>query len=332
MSITGLGPHGERAAPPSRITLSGADIDTARDGRFTVAVVLHTVESDYSKQTLSGIVGTLGNCATRVTEVVDCGFSPELQVSALERLSREPLDAIISIPVDNVAVADAHRLVSAAGKRLILHDNVPTGLLPGSDYTTLISADNFGLGLIGAELLSPFVDDGREVVILTYGVDFYATNERELAFGRWMRNNRPKVKVRTHRFSSLETVRETTRNLLGTHPALAGMFVVWDTPAMDAVSVLKDLGTSLPVTTVDLGRSAAISLAVDSPIIGIAAQQPYLQGVATAQAAILSMLGRTVPGWIALPGLAVTRQNVVESYQLVWNAAAPSEILETQIK
>ena len=60
----------------------------------------------------------------------------------------------------------------------------------------------------------------------------------------------------------------------------------------------------------------------------IGAQQPYLQGVAAAQTAILSLLGRPTPAWIALPGIVVTRANVVESYQRIWRKPAPQSVLQ----
>lgn len=329
MPITGLGPHGERAAPPSRVTLGDEDVAAARRRRFSAAVVLHTAESDWSKQQLAGLTGTLGGCGIVVSEVVDCRFEVDAQIAALDRLSRAPVDAIISIPVANAAVADAHRLVSGSGRKLVLLDNVPTGLLPGRDYASLVSADNFGLGLIAAELLAAEVGEGAEIALLTYGVDFYATNERDIAFSRWIRAHRPDLALRTVRFPSLEAVGETTRQLLRERPSLGGLFVVWDTPALAALTALEAEGRVMPVTTVDLGREAAIALASDGPLTGIAAQQPHEQGIAVAQAAVLAMLERPVPGWIALPGLAVTRANVAESYQRVWNTPAPPELLNS---
>lgn len=325
--ISGLGPHGERAAGPGRITLSDADIEAARGRGFSVAVVIHTLNSDWSRQSMAGIVGTFGQCGAVVSEVVDCGFDADAQIAALKRLSGEPIDAIISIPVANAAVADAHREVAQAGKKLILLDNVPTGLLPGRDYTSLVSADNFGLGLMGAELLSLHVAEGGRVGLLTYGVDFYATNEREIAFGRWIRAHRPDLQVTTRRFSSLETAGKTTEALIGEVADLAGLFVVWDVPAMGAIKALHRLGIRIPVSTVDLGREVAIDLAREGATVGIAAQQPHSLGVAAAQSAVLALLGLPVPGWTALPGVAVTRSNVIESYQLIWNTAAPAEIL-----
>ena len=142
---------------PGRLSLSEADAAIALGRRFSVAVVLHTATSDWSKQQLAGIVTTLGQYSAAVVEVVDCGFDSANQIAALERLSGEGLDAIISIPIGNTTVADAHRGVSRAGTKLVLMDNAPSGLIPGKEYVSVVSADNFGLGQIGAQLLSSHV-------------------------------------------------------------------------------------------------------------------------------------------------------------------------------
>ena len=97
---------------------------------------------------------------------------------------------------------------------------------------------------------------------------------------------------------------------------------------MIAAEVLRCQSRKIPIATVDLGEEAAIGLAHGAPFAVIAAQQPYLQGVAAAQTAILTLLGRLTPAWIALPGIAVTRGNVVESYQRIWRRPAPRSVLQ----
>jgi ribose transport system substrate-binding protein len=325
MSITGLGPHGERAVPADQIAISDADAEEARRRRFSVAVVLHTTTSDWSKQELAGIVTTLGRYSAAVVDVVDCSFSWQAQVTALRRLSQESVDAVISIPIGNIAVADAHRDLAHAGIKLVLMDNAPTGMLPLSDYVSVVSADNFGLGEIGAELLAPYVPSGGTAGILGYGVDFFATHEREIAFRRWMGSHRPDIELVRARFSDVSQVKESLGSLIDAHPELSALFAVWDVPAMRAVSELRARGLTLPVTTVDLGNEAAAELAWGRLIKGIAAQKPYDQGVALGLVTILALLERPTPAWMALPGLPVTRQNVLEAYQIVWHAPAPSE-------
>ena len=327
MPITGLGPHGEKASPPQLLGLSEAEMALVRERRFNLAVVLHTTSSDWAKQQLAGIVLTLGRYAAAVVEVVDCEFDYSTQINALERLAKEPPNAIISIPIGNAAVADAHRKVSRAGSKLILLDNAPTGLLPGTDYASVVSADNFGLGQIGAELLSPYLTPVDSVGIISYGIDFFATHEREIAFRKWMENHRPDVKIRTARFTALNLVAPMVDGFLAADPHIKGLFALWDEPAMQAVAALQSRSRDIPITTVDLGNAAATEMAGGGLIKGIGAQRPFDQGVAAATAALQSLVGREPPPWVALPGMAVTRSNVVEAYQTIWHAPAPKELL-----
>lgn len=327
MTISGLGPHGERAAPPERVSLLPDDRAAAKAAGWRIAVVLHTLESDWAKQQLAGMVGIFGDCGAAVIDVVDCAFSPDLQVAELDRLVALRPDAIISLPVANEQVAAAHRRVSEAGIKLVLLDNAPTGLLPGTDYTALVSADNFGLGKMAAAGLSPHIPNGAEVGILGFAADFFATNEREIAFTKWLQMNRPDITPRVRRFARIEDAADTADDLFSDHPGLAGLFVVWDTPALAAAARLTQRRPTLPMATVDLGEAAAIALARGDTLCCIAAQQPFLQGIAAAQTVVLCLLGRPVPAWIALPGIAVSRENVVETFQAIWRQPAPREVL-----
>ena len=328
MTITGLGPHGERASPPERVSLLPEDRSAAKARGFRVAVVMHTLDSDWAQQLLSGMVGTFGDCGTAVTHVVDCAFSPDAQIQALDGLLAQKPDAVISLPVANEEVALAHARLADAGIKLVLLDNAPTGLLPGRHYGTLVSADNFGLGKIAAMGLSAHLPQGAEVGLLGYAADFFATNERELAFAKWMRAHRPDVTIRQDGFGRIDEAAQRTKALLAANPDLAGLFVVWDTPALKAAEVLRHQSRQIPIATVDLGEEVAISLGQGSSFAVIAAQQPYLQGVAAAQTTILTLLGRLTPAWIALPGIVVTRDNVVESYQRIWRRPAPRSVLQ----
>jgi ribose transport system substrate-binding protein len=328
--ITGLGPHGEYAMPADQIALSEAEAVAARSGRFAIAVVLHTTSSDWSRQELAGIVAALGSYSAAVVEVIDCGFDMDAQRRGLRRLGGERLDAVISIPIGNAAVADAHRAISLANKTLVLLDNAPMGLLPGIHYASVVSADNFGLGVIAAELLSPYLPEEGVAGILTYGVDFFATNEREIAFRKWMGLHRPDVTLVRGKFTTIEEAGPAFDRLLAENDDLDGLFVAWDVPAISAVAAVRARGRSLPITTVDLGNAVALELTEGGLVKGIAAQRPYDQGAAAGVATLRALMGRPPPPWIALPGLAVTQRNVVEAYQVVWHAPAPVSLLRAR--
>lgn len=327
MNITGLGPHGECASDIRHLQLTTNDVTAARANKFKVSIILHSKTEEWSKQHLSGIIGVLGDCSAAVFDVVDCDFNAERQITQLERLIKEKPDAIISIPMGNVAVAEAFKKVEKAGIKLILLDNAPTGLLPGTDYMSLVSADNFGLGRIAAELLSPNVPHNNKIGILAYDIDFFATNEREISFRKWIGSERLDLTVKTTKFKDIDDAGNKALKLIHTHPDIQGLFVVWDTPALRVVESFKSNNIDIPITTIDLGYEAAIKLVKNDMIVGIGAQNPFAQGVAVAQITILALLGRQTPDWVALPGLSVTKNNIVESYQAVWRETAPKEII-----
>jgi len=236
-------------------------------------------------------------------------------------------DAIVSIPVDDTATADAHRAVGRAGITLVLMDNAPRGLQPGRDYATVVSADNRANGLIAAQAVSSYVPQGGTVGLIGFDADFFAVDERETAFKRWFTGNRPDAQVLQTDFHDPADAGEVAEKFLVAHPGLDALFVVWDTPAMEAVEVARRLGREIAIVTVDLGEQAAVELAAGGLIKGLGAQQPYDQGVAEALAALKALLGATPPAWVAVPALRVTRENVLEAYERVWHVPPPARLL-----
>ena len=151
-----------------------------------------------------------------MVEVIDCAFDVDRQIAELNG------------PIGSARAADAHRAIAAAGTKLLLLDNAPTGMLPGKDYVSVISTDNFGLGQIGAELLAGHVAQGGTVGVLAYGVDFFATHDREIAFRKWMATHRPDLSLVRGKFADVTQAKAATAGLLQGNPDLAGLFAVWD--------------------------------------------------------------------------------------------------------
>jgi ribose transport system substrate-binding protein len=135
--------------------------------------------------------------------------------------------------------------------------------------------------------------------------------------------------VHTHvlRFGAMGEAADLALRMIADHPDISGLFVVWDTPANAVAIRLQAEGHAPAMATVDLGEDVAIALAAGRPFVSVAAQQPFQQGVAAARTTILALLGRTVPAWIAMPGVAVARGNVADSFQIIWRKPAPREVL-----
>lgn len=190
-----------------------------------------------------------------------------------------------------------------------------------------MSADNFGLTKIAAAGLSGQLPQGAEVGVRGFAADFFATNGREIAFIKWLQANRMDVQAYVAGFARLDEDAAIGARFVPDLPKLAGLFIVWDTPAPAVSHKLCELGKSLPTATVDLGKVVVIDIARKGSVCCIEAQQHDQQGIAAAQTVIFSLLGRPIPAWFALPSIGVTRDNVVESFQTIWRQPAPKEVI-----
>ena len=324
-TVAGLGPHGERPATPDTIVLTPEMRDHARSRAFRIAIVLHTTASDWSQRQIAGITSVLHDAAAVVVDVVDCSYDASTQIAAIDALELQRPDAVISIPFGSGVVADAFHKLSTSGIKLIFLDNAPAGLLPDRDYASVVSCDNFGLGQLAAGLLSPYVPAQGKICVVAYKIDFFATAQREIAFRKWMRRERPDVTLTQVKFETPARVGDVIGPYLDRHPDVDGLFVLWDEVAVETLRFIKPLIKRPVMTTVDLGRAVAAALAEGSVLKGVAAQHPYEQGAAAALAAIVALVGASVPPWIVLPGLAVTADNVVAAYQTVGGTPSSPE-------
>jgi ribose transport system substrate-binding protein len=325
--VAGLGPHGERPSSPELLSLSADILESAKARTFRVAIVLHTTASDWAQRQVAGIKAGLGRAGAVVVSIVDCGYDAATQVAAIERLVQSRPDAVISIPVGSTAVAEAFGKLATAGIRLVLLDNAPSGLFQEIDYVSVVSSDNFGLGQIAAGLLSPHIPHNGTVCVVAYNVDFFATAQREIAFSKWMRRERPDIILTRLKFEVPGHAGDAVAPYLDSHPDLDGLFVVWDEPAVVCLPVVQGRFRHPVMTTVDLGIAIAEALCDGGIVKGVAAQRPFEQGEIAATAAIVALTGNPVPPWIVLPGLAVTAENVAEAYKHVGGAPASSELM-----
>lgn len=324
--LAGLGPHGEVATSAEDVTVPDALAEVARVASYSVGLVMHTTESDWALQQVAGISATLGKYGAQITSVVDCHYRADVQVDELRKMATMRPDAIISIPVDNVATAQAHLDIAREGIKLVLMDNTPVGMRAGRDYVTVVSSDNFGNGQVAAWTLAEYLPQQGVVGVVTFGVDYYATNEREIGFRKWMKENRADVTLRRVQFTELAAAGGVVLDFLAANADVAGLFVAWDEPAMRIARALRSTGHILPMTSMDLGNEIALEIVRGDIVKGVGAQRPYDLGRAEANAVILALAGGDVPPWIALPAFAVTAANLLSAYQAVWHRPAPEAV------
>lgn len=330
-TVLSKGPNGEEAVPASEISLTDAEIEQIRDMNATAAILMHYGGNDWATAQIAGLREQFGKMGIDVVATTDANFKPETQVANIETVLAQNPDIIVSLPTDPSATADAFRRATAQGVKLVFMDNVPQGFEPGTDYVSLVSADNYGNGVVSAHLMAQALGGQGNIGIVRHAADFFVTQQRYDAFKTTIQDNYPNIEiVEEQGIGGPDFAGEADRvasAMLTKNPDLNGIWAVWDVPAEGVISAIRTTGRDdVVVTTIDLGKTVAIELAQGGIIKGIGAQRPFDQGVTEAMLAGYALLGKEAPPYVALNALAVTQENVQDAWTTVYHQDPPNEI------
>jgi ribose transport system substrate-binding protein len=334
-SVLSTGPNGEKPTPASEVSLSAEELQQIKDKHATAAIVLHYGGNDWSNAQVNGLRNALGRMGIRVIAVTDANFKPEKQVSDIETVLAKKPDVIISIPTDPVATADAYRKAVRQGVKLVFMDNVPKGFIPGKDYVSVVSADNYGNGVASAHLMAEQLEGKGKIGIVFHEADFFVTKQRYEAFKKTIAGQYPDIKVVAEQGIAgpdfAGDAEKVASAMLTRYAGLDAIWAVWDVPAEGVLAAARANGRNdLDVTTIDLGQNVAIDMAKGGPIKGLGAQRPFDQGVTEATLAGYGLLDKKAPPYVAVNALPVTRSNLASAWKTVYHQGLPPKVVEAE--
>lgn len=329
--VLSKGPNGETATPVSQIKLSDQEISQIKAKNATAAILMHYGGNDWATAQIAGLKEQFGKMGIRVIATTDANFRPETQVANIETVLAQKPDIIVSLPTDPSATADAFRRAAAQGVKLVFMDNAPQGFKPGTDYVSVVSADNYGNGVVSAHLMADQLGGKGKIGIVYHAADFFVTRQRYDAFKKTIQDTYPNIQIVSEQgiggpdFSG--DADRVASAMLTKNADLNGIWAVWDVPAEGVVSAIRTAGRdNVVVTTIDLGKTVATDLAQGGIIKGVGAQRPYDQGVTEAMLAGYALIGKKAPPYVALNALPVTQQSVKQAWSTVYHQDPPNEI------
>lgn len=328
---------GTRGEDASVLTLTAEDEAALRNGDFTAAIVMHVLDASWPQQQIAGMQSVFDQYGIEIVSITGAGGRPEVQIENIENVIALDPDVILSIPVDPSAEGPAYKAIGENGIELILLDMIPAGLEHGTDYSCLVSSSSYGNGVSAADIMAAeFIERGMseaEVAVMKLNFSHFVTEERVRGFKERVAASYSWIEVVTEPDFPFDMpqVTEISSGMLAANPDLDGAFVIWMTPAMSLVAAAREAGRTgddFIITTVDLEEDGAMEIASDSYIKGTGAQDPYQNGVAEAMAACRAMLGYDNPSYVAVPGYAVNRDNIVEGYIAILGEDPPQQIVD----
>ncbi|MFC8501227.1 substrate-binding domain-containing protein [Pedococcus sp. NPDC057267] len=329
--ILGKGANGEEAATPDEAKLSDAEVAQVKAKNATAAIVMHYGGNDWSTAQVAGMKSEFARLGIKVIATTDANFKPDKQVSDIETVLAQKPDIMISIPTDPVATAAAYKKVAAAGVKLVFIGNTAKGMTVGKDYVSVVSADDYGNGVVSAHLMAKALGGKGEIGLVFHEADFFVTKQRYEAFKSTIAKDYPAIKIVEEQgiagpdfAGDAQTVASA---MLSKHPNLSGIWGVWDVPAEGIMAAARAAGrTDLKIATEDLGKNVAIAMAKNELVVGLGAQRPFDMGVTQVDLAAGALLGKKEPGYVAIPALPVEHSNVLEAWKQVYHQDAPADL------
>ncbi|GAA3116621.1 substrate-binding domain-containing protein [Streptomyces rameus] len=332
--VLSKGPHGENATPADDVALTAREIAKVKGAGATAAIVMHYTGDDWTSARIKGLRAEFARLGIRVIAVTDAGSDPGKQVSDLETIAARKPDVIVSIPTDEVATAGAYQAVARRGIHLVFMDNVPNGMQAARDYVAVVSADNYGNGVVAAHLMADALGGKGTVGAVYHQASFFVTAQRFQGFKDTIKRDYPKIRIVEQKGivgPDLAGDAQAAANaMLLKHGDLDGIWGVWDVPTEGILAAARSTDRdNLAVTTEDLGKNVAIALAKKNIVRGLGAQRPYDQGVTEARLAAYSLIGKKAPPYVALGALPVTHDNLLDSWRRVFHEQPPAEVRES---
>ncbi len=329
--VLGKGANGEEAAAPEDAKLSDAEVAQVKAKNATAAIVMHYGGNDWSNAQVAGMKSEFARLGIKVIATTDANFKPDKQVSDIETVLAQKPDIMISIPTDPVATASAYKKVAAAGVKLVFIGNTAQGMTVGKDYVSVVSADDFGNGVVSAHLMAKALGGKGEIGLVFHEADFFVTKQRYDAFKSTITKDYPDIKIVEEQGIAgpdfAGDAQSVANAMLSKHPTLAGIWAVWDVPAEGVMAAARASGRAdLKIATEDLGKNVAIALAKNELVVGLGAQRPFDMGVAQVDLAAGALLGKKQPGYVAIPALPVEHSNVLEAWKQVYHEEAPADL------
>ncbi len=332
--VLSKGPNGETPSPASVADLTPEEIAKVKGLNAKAAIVMHYGGNDWATAQINGLKSEFEKLGIKVIATTDANFKPDKQVSDIETVMSQNPNIIVSIPTDPVATASAYKKAAAAGTKLVFMDNIPQGLTAGQDYVSVVSADNYGNGVVSAHQMAKALGGKGKIGVVFHQADFFVTKQRYQGFKETITKEYPDIKIVEEKGIAgpdfAGDAQAAANAMLSKYADLSGIWAVWDVPAEGVMAAARAAGRpDLKIATEDLGKNVAIALAKDELVVGLGAQVPFDQGVTEARLAAGALIGKKAPAYVALSALPVDHSNVLEAWKQVYHEDAPKDIQDS---
>jgi ribose transport system substrate-binding protein len=226
------------------------------------------------------------------------------QKAMVEQVLKDRPDAVIFIPVDDVAMVGSVKKLNAAKIPIVLASNP----LPGS-FVTFVGADDFEIGYRQARYLFDHLG-GKGRIVVIEGVPAAPTNRERLRGYRRAFAEFPGIEVLGSGIGNYQQpdARRVMQKFLVDHPEIDGVLSANDGMALGALEALKEVNRTAVVIGIN-GILPAVKAIERGEILASVDFNMFKIGCTATRAALRHLKGEPLSDRIMLPAEIIDKTN-----------------------
>lgn len=286
------------------LTLAAAHAKAA-DAKFTIAVFTkNTTNPAYAAFRIAADQVARSAGARIVHYVPRKPDDVEEQIEMIEQVLKYRPDAVVFIPVDDVAMIDSVKKLNAAKIPVVLASNP----LPG-DFVSYVGADDFEIGYRQARYLFDRLG-GKGRIVIIEGTPAAPTNRERVRGYRRALAEFPGIEVLGSGAGNYQQpdAKRLMAKFIGDFPAIDAVLSANDGMAIGALEALGEAGRTSVVIGIN-GILPAVKLIETGALLASVDFNMFKIGCTATRAALRHLEGEPLPEKIMLPAEIIDRTN-----------------------
>jgi ribose transport system substrate-binding protein len=290
----------------------------AQDEELTFGVVVNNADHPSITAMNQGMQDEAAIYGVKLV-ILDPAFDPQKQVSMIDNLIAQGVDALLVNAVDPAAVVPSLKKASEAGIPVIMN-NADTNE-EGHQYTeTFVTTDTYGQGFAVGEAIKAVMEPNSKMAIISGKPGQSGVAERIQGAKDALEGTGIEFIAEQPAEWSKDKALTVMQDFLTRYPDLNGVYALDDPMALGALQAIKAAGRDDLLGKVFgvNGNKEACDAIANGEMGGTALQLSYLVGVYSIRAAWDVTHDRIVDDVIAAPTVGLTKENLPEWESQCW--------------
>ncbi len=280
---------------------------------FTIGLAMHFMRDDYAINCVDAVKAVAAKYPGSRVVVTDANADPPKQLSDMENLIAQNVDAIIVVPFDEKAILPA---IETANKK-----NIPViaiTFIPNAKVATTVAASgDYANGKATGELLVKKMGGKGKLAVIDLGFSLWRIDQRIQGFEDAIKGTGVKVVARQSGTDQAK-IQDMVSSILTANPDLNAVWATFSNQIVAASDALRAANRKdIFLSGIDADK-AIIERIKEGWITGTAAQFPKEHGRLAAEAAFAALQGKTVQATYDVPVGIVTADNADEMSAKIW--------------